>query len=184
MKTRLLIIIISFVALILLWYFSAHSFTLDDEKFCEVHTGGFDTVIKCVYFDSDAVLQNNESSKSSLEQLQKILDYCDDDSDKYVANTRITYSNNTHYIDNFGCKWNMMKTQENDLAIDLTVHPGFDKNNLFKHKQLQDVLDHCERQELGLDVYLSYLQYENKTHIITNDTCEWREMDIHWNAGD
>ena len=101
-----------------------------------------------------------------------------------ITSEKRRFTNNTHTINNTDCKWSIIKTQEKDITFDLTVHPGFDKNNLFKQKQLQEILDHCERQVLGLPVNYPYLQYENETHIITNDTCEWRKMHIRGNAGD
>ncbi len=50
--------------------------------------------------------------------------------------------------------------------------------------QVQKISDYCNRTSSGLQVDQRYLQYENETHIITNDACEWRKMHIRGNAGD
>ncbi len=117
--------------------------------------------------------------------LQKVFDLCGcQESGGPCINPIFKWGNETHHIDSLNCKWSVMNAQENGIALDLTAHPGFEKNNLFEQKQLERILDHCERQELGLPVNYPYLQYENETHIITNDTCEWRKMHIHENVGE
>jgi hypothetical protein len=40
--------------------------------------------------------------------------------------------------------------------------------------QLQRVLNHCEEQKSGNDVFAVGLNYYNETHYIDNTTCEWQ----------
>ncbi len=102
----IIIIIISsilLVSIIPMWYFSSHLFTWDDEKFCEINHEGFDRVVKCVYFDSNEVLQNDEPYKSGPEQLQMVLDCCNDTFEMNLIG--LEYLNDPHYINNNLCKW-------------------------------------------------------------------------------
>ena len=49
--------------------------------------------------------------------------------------------------------------------------PGM--NLLIAESKINEILNHCERQELGLDVNLITLEFMNSTHHIDNILCEW-----------
>ncbi|MCV0391985.1 MAG: plastocyanin [Nitrosopumilus sp.] len=154
MKTNKTIIISSIllVSIIPMWYFSSHSFTLDDEKFCEINDEGFDRVVKCVYFDSGDVLQNNKPYKPGPEQLQMVLDYCNDASEMKNA-IGFEYFNDTHYINNNLCKWQK-----------LTKFPNSD--------------EYCIP---GQNMWTDVKEIRNYTHIYNTDKCMW-EQEFSWTA--
>lgn len=154
MKSTYKITIISsivLVSIIPIWYFSSHSFTLDDEKFCEINNEGFDKVIKCVYFDPN-ILQNNEPYKPSPEQLQMVLDYCNDTSEMKNL-IGLEYFNDTHYINNNLCKWQK-----------LTQFPNSD--------------EYCIP---GQNMWADVEEIRNYTHIYNKDKCLW-EQEFSWTA--
>ena len=131
-----------------------------------------DGIPACVTPETREELIERGWTKDHNSMLQKVLDLCGcQKSGGPCINPIFKWQNETHHIDSLNCKWSVMKAQENGIVLDLAAHPGFDKNNLFEQKQLQGILDHCERQELELPVNYPYLQYENETgHIITNES--------------
>jgi hypothetical protein len=48
--------------------------------------------------------------------------------------------------------------------------------------QLQRVLDYCEDQKEGHDMFLIELNYYNETHYIDNNKCQWKLLENYPNS--
>lgn len=85
------------------------------------------------------------------------------------------WSNKTHYFDTNSCVW---KVDPEFDSLNSKGCPQFCPKEDGNQFELQKILDYCSNG--GED---EFLQYENKTHIITSDNCEWRKMHVRGNAG-
>ncbi len=125
-----------------------------------------DSLVLVTKHDGSPACIKPESRAGLVERdwIRSQLSFCGADGfdSKYTLNK----SNSTHFWDENYCKWW-------PAGYDPSLHRE-EKEQL----QMKKILDHCNRVSLGLETDQSYLQYENETHIITNDTCEWRKMHL------
>jgi hypothetical protein len=99
------------------------------------------------------------------EQLRAVLNYCND-LDVYVANTRTAYSNGTHYIDNFSCKWVVEFSWHDEYARDAIDNIRIHGNN--DNGATPSILKYCLSGGTSDGFTIN-----NSTHYFDFETCKW-----------
>lgn len=177
-----------------------HSY-IDDEVIYMNHTHTFDNS-KCEWVKTFNWEKewNTKFKPSTSSYLEKIVPRVDDFR-KFASNSPDIDSIFYRFgepVDDIGSGIHIYVYELNDLTeiwIGYTDHVWYVKHvdsngnileTLFVENEnkleLQQILDYCNDMSLELNVDQPYLQYENETHIITTDSCEWRKMHLRANV--
>ncbi|EIJ66275.1 hypothetical protein BD31_I0376 [Candidatus Nitrosopumilus salaria BD31] len=157
-----------------------------------------------IWNNSTHHLDNNSCAYQTIEKyesdsiLRDALDRCWTGNGKFVDDNFTLWHNDTHYIDKDTCLITEATHSGISLDRDVYSHPfGFSEDaedykidpiyienpntgglvlDVDSMQQVLKILDWCHRDSLGLGVLDIGLSFNNETHYIDNNICEWQEI--------